>query len=157
MIVRLIPPPSNYSLRTYYKKTNRFINLYMIAISCILVWRGAWLMCDEISDQVSNVITNAATSIEKPSEVSQDCQKKSSHSDYWTSDDHDAVSHHDIDRTLFYSGIASHVFATMGLLFIGRFKSVMAPPANVSMMKDSFLHGKGREFARAARSLAKTR
>ena len=38
---------------------------------------------------------------------------------------------------------------------IGRFKSVMAPPANVSMMKDIFLHGKGREFIRAARSFSK--
>jgi hypothetical protein len=71
--------------------------------------------------------------------------------------DHDAVTHHDIDRTLFYSGIASHVVATVGLLLIGRFKSVMAPPANVSVMKDIFLHGKGKEFSRAAQSFARTR
>lgn len=91
------------------------------------------------------------------------------HSDFWTNpgtfeqqqhphnhSTEDAVSHHDIDKTLFYSGIASHVVATVGLLFIGRFKSVMAPPANVSMMKDIFLHGKGREFVRAARSFSKS-
>lgn len=71
-------------------------------------------------------------------------------------DSHDAVTHHDIDRTLLYSGIASHVVATIGLLFIGRFKSVMAPPANVSMMTDLFIHGKGKSFARAANSFART-
>lgn len=81
------------------------------------------------------------------------------HSEFWNMDvvvEHDAVSHHDIDRTLFLSGIASHVCATVGLLMIGRFKSVMAPPANVSIMKDIFLHGKGREFIRAARSFSKS-
>lgn len=71
--------------------------------------------------------------------------------------EHNAVSNDHVDRSLFYSGVASHVFATVGLLMIGRFKSVMAPPANISMLTDNFLHGKGREFARAARSFAPPR
>mmetsp|Transcript_54125 Transcript_54125/g.114999 ORF Transcript_54125/g.114999 Transcript_54125/m.114999 type:complete len:254 (+) Transcript_54125:125-886(+) len=63
------------------------------------------------------------------------------------------TDHDDADENvLFYSGIASHVVATAGLLFLGRFASVMAPPANVSMIKDVFVHGRGKEFARAARS-----
>ena len=69
---------------------------------------------------------------------------------------HDAVTHHDIDDVLLYSGIASHVVATIGLLFIGRFKSVMAPPANVSIMRDLFIHGKGKSFARDVRSFTRT-
>lgn len=182
LLVRLLPPPRNYSLRTYYIKMNRFVNLYMIAISCVLVWRGAWLMWDEVADRVSdmflvkddesdnkNSIANANASPNKPLEPIETPyprkQTQKPHSDFWTTDpehEHshnhteDAVSHHDIDRTLFYSGIASHVVATVGLLFIGRFKSVMAPPANVSMMKDIFLHAKGREFVRAARSFSKS-
>jgi len=71
--------------------------------------------------------------------------------------EHNAVSGDHVDRNLLYSGIASHVFATVGLLMIGRFKSVMAPPANISMLTDTFLHGKGKEFARAARSFAPQR
>jgi hypothetical protein len=63
------------------------------------------------------------------------------------------VTHHeDIEgNALFYSGIASHVFATFGLLLMGRFACVMAPPANVTMLRDCFIHGEGKLFAKAAR------
>ncbi|KAL3827283.1 hypothetical protein ACHAXA_005029 [Cyclostephanos tholiformis] len=62
------------------------------------------------------------------------------------------TQHDDIEeKTLFYSGIASHVLATCGLLFMGRFACVMAPPANVTMLRDIFIHGEGKTFARAAR------
>lgn len=67
------------------------------------------------------------------------------------------TQHDDIDeKTLFYSGIASHVFATVALLSMGRFASVMAPPANVTMIRDHFIHGKGKTFARAAKSFTHT-
>ncbi len=46
------------------------------------------------------------------------------------------------------SGSASHLFGVMGLLTIGRFSSVLAPPASISMIKDTFarinlVHWKG--------------
>jgi hypothetical protein len=174
-LVRWLPPPSNYSLRVYYVKMNRFVSLYFIAFSCVLVWRGAWLLWDEAADYASDVIVKTTASESSSSAIkanpiemaksskasttttktNQDQQSGSLHAHHHA--DHDAVSHHDIDKTLFYSGIVSHVFATAGLLLLGRFKSVMAPPANVSMMKDIFLHGKGREFANAARSFSKPR
>ncbi len=62
------------------------------------------------------------------------------------------TQHDDIEEnTLFYSGIASHVLATIGLLAMGRYACVMAPPANVTMLRDRFLHAEGKEFARAVR------
>jgi len=55
------------------------------------------------------------------------------------------------ENTLFYSGIASHVLATAGLLAMGRFASVMAPPANVSVLRDQFIYGQGKSFVRAVK------
>jgi hypothetical protein len=55
------------------------------------------------------------------------------------------------ENTLFYSGIASHVLATVGLLAMGRFASVMAPPANVSVLRDQFIYGQGKSFVRAVK------
>jgi hypothetical protein len=152
-LVRALPPPSNVSLRTYFKKMNRFLSLYGIAISCILVWRGTWVMWDVAADEVSEHLQRRFSN-DKPIIVSEEKDKQPSQERH-THEHEDSVSHHEIDKTLFYSGIASHVTATIGLLLIGRFKSVMAPPANVSMMKDMFIHGQGKKFARAARSFAK--
>jgi hypothetical protein len=62
------------------------------------------------------------------------------------------TQHTDItDRTLFYSGIASHIVATVVLLFMGRFVSVMAPPANITLLRDHFIHERGKGFAKAAK------
>jgi hypothetical protein len=180
-LVRLIPPPQNVSLRTYYIKMNRFISLYGIAMACILVWRGTWLLWDEGADLVSDSLSafmtkknshnnnnNNNRSMGEPNvplvplavppirnaETIITSVRDDAH--HHAEAEKSAVTHHDIDKTLFYSGIASHVLATFGLLLIGRFKSVMAPPANVSMMKDIFLHGKGKDFRRAAQSFART-
>jgi len=55
------------------------------------------------------------------------------------------TQHDDLDeQTLFYSGIASHVVATISLLFMGRFASVMAPP------------GRGKMFRSAAKSFTRS-
>mmetsp|Transcript_12422 Transcript_12422/g.17645 ORF Transcript_12422/g.17645 Transcript_12422/m.17645 type:complete len:276 (-) Transcript_12422:461-1288(-) len=108
-----------------------------------------------LEKKATTIMATTATTNSQPSISSASATPQEHHQHHHHHNDHqDAVSHHDIDRTLFYSGIASHVCATVGLLMIGRFKSVMAPPANVSMMKDIFLHGKGKNFARAARSFA---
>jgi len=141
-LVRVLPPPSEISLRTYFKKINRFTSLYGIAIGCILVWRGAWVMWDVAADAFSECILKTESSNHK-NDLAQD---------HGSHEHEDSVSGHEIDKTLLYSGVASHAVATLGLLFIGRFKSVMAPPANVSMMRDIFIHGKGKDFAKAARS-----
>jgi len=67
------------------------------------------------------------------------------------------TQHNDLDeQTLFYSGIASHVVATISLLFMGRFASVMAPPANVSLLRDTFIHGRGKMFRSAAKSFTRS-
>lgn len=203
-LVRLLPPPKHVSLRAYYVKMNRFVSIYMIALSCVLVWRGAWLLWDEAADVVSNGLSRMVV-VDGPDEHDQvtsttgstlrddqrDYNKKGAvylssnstakplppqsvlppatttdqrsnpnHSDFWTtpatsrdsSSEHDAVSHHDVDRTLFYSGLASHLLATAALLYLGRVQSVMAPPANVSMMRDLFLHSTGKAFRKSARS-----
>lgn len=57
---------------------------------------------------------------------------------------------------IFYSGLASHILATLGLIYMGRFGSVMAPPANVSVVVDTFIHAKGKTFARAAKAFTHT-
>lgn len=150
-IVRLFPPPRSHSLRAYYKTSNRFINLYLIAMSCVLVWRGAWLMCDEISDQVMNSKSAVPVKTDSASLSAAVSEKAFSQ----RQNNYTPSSHHTVfrqDKSRMYSGMASHILATIGLLFMGRFNSVMAPPANVSLMKDILLYGKGRELARAARS-----
>jgi hypothetical protein len=167
LLVRMLPPPRNLSLRAHYMKTNRFVSLYGIALGCVLVWRGTWLLWDETTDRISDALVESEPRApvllpaQQPPLLSPQAKvvhaslREDKHHHY--NQVHDAVTHHDIDKTLFYSGIASHVLATVGLLLIGRFKSVMAPPANVSVMKDIFLHGKGKEFSRAAQSFARTR
>jgi len=180
LIVRMLgrARPQDVSLRSFFMKTNRFVSLYGIAMSCVLVWRGTWLLWDEGSDWVADTFSKRADAdksslVKKQDELTIDSgagpqklepvpvPKASLHADtdkhhHLNHESHDAVSHHDVDDVLLYSGIASHVVATIGLLFIGRFKSVMAPPANVSIMNDLFIHGKGKSFARDVRSFTRT-
>mmetsp|Transcript_25240 Transcript_25240/g.51518 ORF Transcript_25240/g.51518 Transcript_25240/m.51518 type:complete len:244 (+) Transcript_25240:203-934(+) len=177
LIVRMLPAPKSVSLRTHFMKTNRFVSLYGIAMSCVLVWRGTWLLWDEGADWVADAFsrrsiytsstwsdgrTHAGTqavralpvdTVQNPRASLHNAIDKHHSIDH---EAHDAVTHHDIDDVLLYSGIASHVVATIGLLFIGRFKSVMAPPANVSIMRDLFIHGKGKSFARDVRAFTRT-
>ena len=201
-LVRLLPPPtSSISLRRRYIQTNRFIVLYGIATSCVLLWRGTWLLWDEAAHCIADTIasyngtttermlssataelTKAAISLERQSLTSNtrtkisDEQYKVQSSSNTSSDmttvaipsthhNPDSNHHHDLhhgestltqhpdmeENTLFYSGIASHVLATAGLLAMGRFASVMAPPANVSVLRDQFIHGQGKSFVRAVK------
>lgn len=162
-LVRLLPPPKNVSLRTRYLQTNRFIMLYGIASACILIWRGTWLLWDEGAHQICDAY--AESRLQKQVEDAKDGLGRmrrqltnlggnQQHHDHEGHHGESSVTNHeDIDeKILFYSGIASHVVATVGLLCMGRFASVMAPPANVSMVRDLFIHGKGKQFMRASRS-----
>ena len=125
-LARMCPPAKNHSMRVHYVKMNRFVSLYGIGIACILVWRGAWLAWDEFSDFVDN------TSPKQDETTDEEKARE--------------------NKAILYSGIASHLFGTVSLLFLGRFQSVMAPPANTSMMRDFFLHGKGKQYSKALRS-----
>jgi len=202
-LVRLLPPPtSSISLRRRYIQTNRFIVLYGIATSCILLWRGTWLLWDEaahcIADAIAsyngmttermsmtktttagstvaaiplegrNLSSNTRTKIsDEQYEVQTSTNTTADMTTVTISSTHhlDGDRHHDLhhgestvtqhpdmeENTLFYSGIASHVLATAGLLAMGRFASVMAPPANVSVLRDQFIYGQGKSFVRAVK------
>lgn len=41
-------------LPSYYPKIARFGTLYCVTASCILVWRGAWMGCDVVYEQMTN-------------------------------------------------------------------------------------------------------
>ncbi len=247
-LVRLLPPPSSSSImfRRKYIQANRFLLLYGIATSCVLLWRGTWLLWDEAAHSIADFIEECCNYGRSRSQSSEEeevkaavkeaaaavaiklsstpmdpttldngsddpFQQKMAHHSTTTSSSsyntattiHDtavassksivsssscseteqyqkthqpppqdqpphqnahhkhedchhgesSVTHHtDItDRTLFYSGIASHLVATVVLLSMGRFVSVMAPPANTTLLKDHFLHERGKKFAKAAR------
>ena len=170
-LVRMLPPPKSVSLRTRYIQTNRFIMLYGIASACILIWRGTWLLWDEGAHVLADAMAaSPLVSYEGVSQLKQQQQLQQqqrqqqlqlaktpaqlAHEHHEHHHGESTVTdHEDIDeRILFYSGIASHVIATAGLLFMGRFACVMAPPANVSMLKDVFITGKGKNFLRAAQA-----
>lgn len=202
-LVRLLPPPTSISLRRRYIQTNRFIVLYGIATSCVLIWRGTWLLWDEAAHCIADTIasyngtttermsssstailgpTVAAIPLERWSlssntrtKISDEQYKVQSSTNKLTglatvaistthhhsngNNQHDlhhgestVTQHPDMEEnTLFYSGIASHVLATVGLLAMGRFASVMAPPANVSLLRDQFIHGQGKSFVCAVK------
>jgi len=53
-----------------------------------------------------------------------------------------------------YSGILSHAIGTIGLLCIGNFSSVLAPPARISVMtycKQAFKATTWKQYAKAAK------
>lgn len=84
-----------------YTSLARFGSLYCVSASCVLVWRGVWVLWD----------------------VAYDC---------FSTDEVKATDRHHLT----YSGMMSHFAAAAGLLAMGRFSSVLAPPANISIMKD---------------------
>lgn len=199
-LVRLLPPPTSISLRRRYIHTNRFIVLYGIATSCVLIWRGTWLLWDEAAHCIADTIasyngtttermSSSSTATLGPTVVAAiplerwSLTAKKSDEEYkvqsstnkltdlatnaisTTHHHSDGNNQHDLhhgestvtqhpdmeEKTLFYSGIASHVLATAGLLAMGRFASVMAPPANVSVLRDQFIYGQGKSFVRAVK------
>ncbi|KAL3778682.1 hypothetical protein HJC23_001253 [Cyclotella cryptica] len=166
-LMRWLPPPKNVSLRTRYTQTNRFIVLYGIATACVLIWRGTWLLCDEgahaLAEACSGKLVGPVSSIPEPVVAKPKTERELSAGISSGLNDHHhgestVTNHKDLnDKVLFYSGIASHIVATLGLLCMGRFASVMAPPANVTMSRDTFIHGKGKSFAQAARAFLHSR
>ena len=167
ILVQLLPPPQSISLRTRYLQINRFVVLYGIASSCVLIWRGTWLLSDEIAHRIAqklqlkkeddSLITREITQQQYYGNSSYNNKQQHQHTTIDHHSESSVTQHDDLDeQTLFYSGIASHVVATMALLSIGRFSSVMAPPANVSLLRDTFIHGRGKMFRSAAKSFSRS-
>jgi hypothetical protein len=135
--------------------------LYGIGTACVLTWRGTWLLWDESGHFMADLLKSSWNKADSKS-LSLPQSKQETHHDNATTtqlQDHHhhgestLTDHPDIDEpVLFYSGIVSHVFATVGLLYIGRFTSIMAPPANITIVLDTFIHGKGRNFYQAVKA-----
>ncbi len=105
------------NLPRYYSSLARFGSLYAVSTSCVLIWRGTWVMWDLAYEHFYN----------------------------------DEVKATD-PKHLTKSGILSHGFAVAGLLYLGVFASVLAPPARVSVLKDCALKAKTwREYSKAAK------
>ncbi|KAL3769309.1 hypothetical protein ACHAWO_007508 [Cyclotella atomus] len=157
ILMRMLPPPKDGALRTRYLQTNRFIMLYGIGTACVLTWRGTWLLWDEAGHFVADAIKSwnqaGVTSLPSEHEASTTTIPKEHHHGESTLTDHPDIT----EPVLFYSGIVSHVVATVGLLYIGRFTSIMAPPANITIVLDTFIHGKGKSFARAVQAFTQLR
>ena len=104
-------------LPKYYNSLARFGSLYGIAMSVVLVWRGAWMMWDIGYEKIQKDEVKAL----EPGHLTK-------------------------------SGMASHLLAIGGLLAFGRFSSVLAPPASVSILKDMALKASTwKEYSKAAK------
>ena len=168
----------------------RFGALYCVSTSCILVWRGAWLLWDVVYEEGVHYYINSSTLTEK-----NDADIKERHDQiHQLMANHSHSHHHTIDQGsnrrvdgnaaaaaalnnetsgnskttasdaisatdphhLSLSGLLSHGVATVGLLALGRFASVLAPPARVSIVKDTPLYAKtAKEFMKKANWLFK--
>lgn len=124
--------------------------LYGIGTACVLTWRGTWLLWDEAGHFVADAIKSWNQAGVKASTT---IIPQEHHHGESTLTDHPDIT----EPVLFYSGIVSHVVATVGLLYIGRFTSIMAPPANITIVLDTFIHGKGKGFARAVQAFTQLR
>ena len=110
----------------------RFSALYVVSTSCVLVWRGAWLLCDVAYEEAARYFY----SLDMNSSLAT-CEAVS---DSPTSSEHTIRATDPHHRTL--SGLLSHGLAMAGLLCVGRFASVLAPPARASIARDAPLYAK---------------
>ena len=85
----------------------RFGAIYVLAGSCILIWRGTWVMWDVVYEHAHHC----------------PIQKTGPRA----TDEHHAT----------YSGLVSHVTATVALVSCGLFASVLAPPAAVAVVTNA--------------------
>lgn len=132
--------------------TARFAALYAVSTSCVLVWRGAWLLCDVAYEEAAryyysldmnySLATCEAIS-DSPTHrrLTRLTNKVADGKDDALFSSEDTIRatdpHH---RTI--SGLLSHGLAMAGLLCVGRFASVLAPPARASIARDAPLYAK---------------
>lgn len=103
----------NEKLPSKYTPLARFGSLYCVSTSCILVWRGSWMLWDVTYDHFYKKETSA----------------------------HSTDEYH-----LTKSGAISHICAMVTLLALGRYSSVLGPPANASILKDKALKASTRTW-----------
>lgn len=121
----------------YLKPVARFGALYVVAMSCVLVWRGTWVGWDCVYEHYHN--THGG--IEHTKKKRKALEGQGSTPEFHASAlDHGPVGFV-IKSTdpghLTNSGLASHVFAILALSAAGVFASVLAPPAAVSVIRDA--------------------
>ena len=90
-----------------FHQVARFGAIYALAGSCILIWRGTWVMWDVVYERAHHC----------------PIQKTGPRA----TDEHHAT----------YSGLVSHVTAIVALVSCGLFASVLAPPAAVSVLTNA--------------------
>ena len=107
----------NLALPRHYSPFARFGSLYCVSTSCVLIWRGTWMLWDIAYEKI--------------------------HKDQIKATD---------PKHLTKSGMLSHGIAVAGLLALGSFASVLAPPARASVLKDCALKAKTwQEYSKAAK------
>lgn len=138
--------------RWIYSPTSRFGALYVLSTSCVLVWRGAWLLCDvayeeavryyySLSIDHSRSTCQAMDGTKRIEEINRPTHRRLTREENApTSFTHTIRATDPHHRTL--SGIMSHGLAMVGLLCAGRFASVLAPPARASIARDAALYSK---------------
>ena len=129
---------------SYLKPVARFGALYVVAMSCVLVWRGTWVGWDCVYEHYHNVNKHHHQNSHDAQRQRRDSSTltttatttaASSSSALEHSPAHTAVKSTDPGH-LTSSGLASHGFAIVALSAAGVFASVLAPPAAVSVIKD---------------------
>ena len=98
----------------------KFGALYVIAMSCVLVWRGTWVMWDVVYEKAHHC------PIQKTGPRATD------------------------ERHATYSGLASHLTAIVGLISCGLFASVFAPPAGIAVISNAAVKAPRQYANRAA-------
>lgn len=144
----------------------RFGALYVVAMSCVLVWRGTWVGWDCVYEHYHNTHGGVEHTKKKKPPQKSDWEEASSTAAADTTnstlavdaDFHASALDHGpvgfvIKSTdpghLTKSGLASHGFAIVALTAAGVFASVLAPPAAVSVLRDATLQT-GPQHARKA-------
>lgn len=140
----------------------RFGALYVVAMSCVLVWRGTWVGWDCVYEHYHNTHGGLEHTKKKPPSSPSDWEEASSSTAAaatGTADFHASALDHGpvgfvIKSTdpghLTKSGLASHGFAIVALTAAGVFASVLAPPAAVSVLRDATLQTTGPQHVRKA-------
>ena len=123
----------------------RFGALYVVAMSCVLVWRGTWVGWDCVYEHYHNTHGGLEHTKKKSVEETSLLLDTASSSVVDPEFHASALDHGPVGFVikstdpghLTRSGLASHGFAILALTAAGVFASVLAPPAAVSVIKDA--------------------
>ena len=130
LVQRALAKPSTTHLLK--QQTLRFGAVYTIAVSCVLVWRGVWLGWDILYEKLHKGVH---LTLHSPASWHASRTSFLHHSVYDQLHEDSSVDATDRGHAT-KSGLLSHVAACFFLLGLGRFASVLAPPAAVSLIRD---------------------